>query len=76
MAIAIPRSSPRSRQQADKLDQVIFAGYTHQPAEDVARGLVEIAPAQQQASSPCFLFRQRLDRRGSGAENGAGLLAQ
>jgi adenosylmethionine-8-amino-7-oxononanoate aminotransferase len=30
--------------QADKLDQVIFAGYTHQPAEDVARGLVEIAP--------------------------------
>jgi adenosylmethionine-8-amino-7-oxononanoate aminotransferase len=31
--------------QADQLDQVIFAGYTHQPAEDVARGLVEIAPA-------------------------------
>jgi adenosylmethionine-8-amino-7-oxononanoate aminotransferase len=30
--------------QADKLDQVIFAGYTHQPAEDVARGLIEIAP--------------------------------
>ena len=33
------------KEQAGKLDQVIFAGYTHQPAEDVARGLVEIAPA-------------------------------
>ncbi len=31
--------------QADQLDQVIFAGYTHQPAEDVARGLLEIAPS-------------------------------
>jgi adenosylmethionine-8-amino-7-oxononanoate aminotransferase len=30
--------------QADQLDQVIFAGFTHQPAEDLARGLVEIAP--------------------------------
>lgn len=25
-------------------DQIIFAEYTHQPAEDLARGLVEIAP--------------------------------
>ena len=31
--------------QADKLDQVIFAGYSHRPAEDVAEALVEIAPA-------------------------------
>jgi len=30
--------------QAKKLDQVIFANFTHQPAEDLARGLVEIAP--------------------------------
>ena len=30
--------------QADQLDQVIFAGFTHQPAEDLARGLVKIAP--------------------------------
>ena len=28
----------------DQLDQVIFAGFTHRPAEDLARGLVEIAP--------------------------------
>jgi adenosylmethionine-8-amino-7-oxononanoate aminotransferase len=32
------------KRQADKLDQVIFAGFTHQPAEDVAHGLLEIAP--------------------------------
>ncbi len=30
--------------QTDALDQVIFAGYTHQPAEDLARGLIGIAP--------------------------------
>jgi adenosylmethionine---8-amino-7-oxononanoate aminotransferase len=30
--------------QADQLDQAIFANLTHQPAEDVARGLIEIAP--------------------------------
>jgi len=30
--------------QAKKLDQVIFANFTHQPAEDAARGLIEIAP--------------------------------
>ena len=29
---------------ADRLDRVIFANLTHQPAEDVARGLIEIAP--------------------------------
>jgi len=32
------------KRQADKLDQVIFAGFTHQPAEDVAHGLLEIVP--------------------------------
>ena len=39
-----PRITAAIREQAGKLDQVIFAGYTHQPAEDVARTLVEIAP--------------------------------
>ena len=39
-----PRIIDAIKQQADELDQVIFAGYTHQPAEDVARGLIEIAP--------------------------------
>lgn len=32
------------KQQADRLDQVIFAGFTHQPAERLAEGLVQIAP--------------------------------
>lgn len=30
--------------QADKLDQVIFAGFTHQPAEELAEKLIAIAP--------------------------------
>ncbi len=29
---------------ADRLDQVIFAGFTHAPAEELARGLIAIAP--------------------------------
>ncbi|MBU1209909.1 MAG: adenosylmethionine--8-amino-7-oxononanoate transaminase [Alphaproteobacteria bacterium] len=32
------------REQAEKLDQVIFAGFTHEPAEKLARALVEMAP--------------------------------
>ncbi len=32
--------------QADKLDQVIFAGFTHEPAEQLARRLVEITPPE------------------------------
>ena len=31
--------------QADVLDQVIFAGFTHEPAERLARRLIEMAPA-------------------------------
>ena len=33
------------QEQADKLDQVIFAGFTHEPAETVARDLLKIAPS-------------------------------
>jgi adenosylmethionine-8-amino-7-oxononanoate aminotransferase len=32
------------RAQTERLDQVIFAGYTHEPAEELARRLVEITP--------------------------------
>jgi len=39
-----PKIVAAIKAQADQLDHVIFAGYTHQPAEDVARGLIEIAP--------------------------------
>jgi adenosylmethionine-8-amino-7-oxononanoate aminotransferase len=39
-----PRIVDAIKRQADKLDQVIFANFTHQPAEDVAQGLLEIVP--------------------------------
>ena len=31
--------------QAERLDQVIFAGFTHQPAEELAAKLIAITPA-------------------------------
>ena len=39
-----PRIVEAIRKQTEELDQVIFAGFTHQPAEDLARGLVAVAP--------------------------------
>ncbi len=33
------------RAACENYDQIIFAEYTHEPAEDLARGLIEIAPA-------------------------------
>src|ERR1700733_7840310 len=34
------------KDQADRLDQVIFAGFTHEPAEKLARRLVAITPPE------------------------------
>ena len=39
-----PRIMAAIREQAEKLDQLIFAGWTHEPAEDVAAGLRRIMP--------------------------------
>jgi len=39
-----PRIVQAIRDQAEKLDQIIFAGWTHEPAEELARRLVEVAP--------------------------------
>ncbi|HEY2011327.1 MAG TPA: adenosylmethionine--8-amino-7-oxononanoate transaminase [Rhizomicrobium sp.] len=39
-----PRIVEAIKKQIDALDQVIFAGFTHPPAEELARGLIEIAP--------------------------------
>ena len=39
-----PRIMAAIRQQSEQLDQLIFAGWTHQPAEDLARALVAIMP--------------------------------
>src|SRR3546814_19732060 len=42
-----PRIMAAIAAQSQKLEQVIFAGYTHEPAEDVARGLIAIAPTSR-----------------------------
>lgn len=39
-----PRIMQAIAEQAGKLDQVIFAGWTHEPAETLARGLVDLMP--------------------------------
>ena len=39
-----PRIVAAITDQAQKLDQVIFAGWTHEPAETLARGLTQIMP--------------------------------
>ena len=39
-----PRIAAAIAHQAGQLDQLIFANYTHEPAEEVARGLIELAP--------------------------------
>ncbi|EKU76345.1 MULTISPECIES: adenosylmethionine--8-amino-7-oxononanoate transaminase [Sphingobium] len=39
-----PRIAAAIAHQAGQLDQLIFAGYTHEPAEAVARGLVDLMP--------------------------------
>jgi adenosylmethionine-8-amino-7-oxononanoate aminotransferase len=41
-----PRIVAAIREQAEVLDQIIFAGWTHEPAEEVARGLCERMPAE------------------------------
>jgi adenosylmethionine-8-amino-7-oxononanoate aminotransferase len=40
-----PRIQSAIRRQAETLDQIIFANFTHQPAEELAARLVEITPA-------------------------------
>jgi len=41
---AHPRIMAAIREQAERLDQIIFAGWTHEPAETLARGLTAIMP--------------------------------
>ncbi|MDB5737661.1 MAG: adenosylmethionine-8-amino-7-oxononanoate aminotransferase, partial [Sphingomonas bacterium] len=40
-----PRIMAAIREATESLDQLIFAGWTHQPAEDLARALVAMMPA-------------------------------
>lgn len=39
-----PRIMAAIAEQAGKLDQIVFAGWTHEPAEALARGLVAMTP--------------------------------
>ncbi len=41
-----PRIMAAIAEQAGKLDQIIFAGWTHEPAEALARGLTAIMPRE------------------------------
>jgi len=41
-----PRIMAAIAEQAARLDQIIFAGWTHEPAEQVAQGLVAIMPPE------------------------------
>ena len=41
-----PRIMAAIREQTGRLDQLIFAGWTHEPAEEVAAGLRAIMPAE------------------------------
>ncbi len=43
---AHPRIMAAIREQAEKLDQIIFAGWTHEPAETLAAELIRITPDQ------------------------------
>ncbi len=39
-----PRIMAAIAAQTERLDQIIFAGWTHEPAETLARGLIEMTP--------------------------------
>ncbi len=41
-----PRIMAAIAEQAQRLDQIIFAGWTHEPAEELARGLVAMMPPE------------------------------
>lgn len=41
-----PRIMAAIRAQTERLDQLIFAGWTHEPAEELARGLVTMMPPE------------------------------
>ncbi len=50
-----PRIMAAIAAQAQKLDQIIFAGWTHEPAEELARRHVELALSLKHNSEPTRL---------------------
>ena len=70
---AHPRINAAVRAQLDALEQVILAGFTHEPVIALSRG----ADARRPAGTDALLLRrQRLGRGGSGGEDELPLLAQ
>mgnify|MGYP003645851259 CR=1 FL=1 len=51
-----PRIAAAIAAQAGQLDQLIFAGYTHARAEEVARGLIDLAPHAPDQPSLAHVF--------------------
>src|SRR3990167_2980150 len=51
-----PRIAAAIAAQAGQLDQLIFAGYTHAPAEAVARSLIDLAPHAADQPSLAHVF--------------------
>lgn len=51
-----PRIAAAIAEQAGKLDQLIFAGYTHEPAEEVALGLIALAPRSDERDPLSYVF--------------------
>lgn len=51
-----PRIAAAIAQQASQLDQLIFAAYTHEPAEEVARGLIARAPRAEGQPALAHVF--------------------
>ncbi|WP_416462982.1 adenosylmethionine--8-amino-7-oxononanoate transaminase [Sphingomonas sp. VDB2] len=51
-----PRIAAAIAAQAGQLDQLIFAGYTHDPAETVARGLIDLAPRAEGQPALAHIF--------------------
>lgn len=47
-----PRITTTIRNQAERLDQLIFAGFTHEPAERVARGLIRLTERHLPSPDP------------------------
>ena len=70
---ANPRINAAVRAQLERLEQVILAGFTHEPVIALSRGAGAIAPP---GLTPLLLRRQRLLRGRSRGEDELPLLAQ
>jgi len=69
---ANPRINAALRDQLERLEHVILAGFTHEPALALAERLVAVTPPAR----PRLLRRQRLGGSRGGAEDELPLLAQ